>query len=72
MIPVLVIMLLILPVAGGVVGFTHFATLGALIGAAAGLVLAVVLVAAPFALIVRAEKAKARAPRAPPPDVPWL
>jgi hypothetical protein len=72
MIPVLIIVLLALPLVGGVVGFAHFAAVGALIGAAAGLLLAGVLVGAPFALIVRAEKAKATAPRQPPPDVPWL
>jgi len=72
MVAVLAIVFLVLPVVGGVVGFTHFAMVGGMIGAVAGLVLALVLVVGPFILLVRAEKAKAAAPRPPPPDVPWL
>jgi hypothetical protein len=72
MVAVLIIVFLALPVVGGVIGFIQFAMVGGVIGVAAGLTLAVALVVGPFVLMIRAEKAKAAAPRAPPPDVPWL
>jgi hypothetical protein len=72
MIAVVAIVFLVLPMAGGFLGFARFAAGGAIIGAAIGLIIAIVLAGAPFALLIRAEKAKASAPRPPPPDVPWL